>query len=70
MNKTIYDKGVADGKYGFTYIDPQWTPEQLDAWVQGYKAGLRCCKPVIYSNVTSHGCGGVMTPKWAKRSRR
>jgi hypothetical protein len=34
-----YKHGLDDGYYGFTYIDPNYTQEQLDAYAKGYAYG-------------------------------
>ena len=34
-----YWKGLSDGKYGFTYIHPNWSDAQLIAWSIGFSKG-------------------------------
>jgi hypothetical protein len=46
MDKTIeaYNKGYSDGVYGFSYLNPYYTPEELEAWARGFKAGRQALK--------------------------
>lgn len=37
----IYQKGISDGLYGFSYINPYWTKEELAEWAKGYQEGLK-----------------------------
>lgn len=34
---SAYLKGLRDGQYGFTYIDPNWSKEVLNAWAKGFE---------------------------------
>jgi hypothetical protein len=36
-----YNHGFNDGVYGFSYINPYYTPKELEAWARGFKAGQR-----------------------------
>lgn len=40
-----YRHGYGDGRYGFTYLNPQYTADELAEWVRGYKEGLLCRQP-------------------------
>ncbi len=36
----IYSKGTSDARYGYTYLDPYWTREELLEWERGYRDEL------------------------------
>jgi hypothetical protein len=40
-NKLVeaYNKGYSDGFYGFTYLNPYYSAEELNEWSIGFKAG-------------------------------
>ena len=35
----IYEKGYNDAIYGYSYLDPYWTANELAEWARGYKDG-------------------------------
>ena len=37
----IENKGYQDALYGYSYLDPYWTKEELQIWSKGYKRGLK-----------------------------
>lgn len=39
--RDAYRKGLKDGKYGFSYINPYWNKEEINAWVDGYMGGIQ-----------------------------
>ena len=42
MNKSLeaYDHGFNDGKYGFTYLNPYYSQDELNEWTRGFKDGM------------------------------
>ena len=41
---SAYQKGLADGRYGLTYINPYWSDKEMIAWSQGFSEAKKKTK--------------------------
>lgn len=40
-NSEAWQHGYNDGKYGFAYLNPCYTEDELKEWQKGFKKGLK-----------------------------